>query len=130
MSAMQRTKGQTGERGIAALIRDLTGWNAQRRVRQHGGDSDLLGVPGWAIEVKRHKAAPRGQIARWWRQTVEQAGQDVPVLFYRADRDQWRAVWPVTVTLVQQRADYWRGYEWTCDTAVPAWAGVAREIER
>ena len=92
MSAMQRTKGQTGERGIAALIRDLTGWNAQRRVRQHGGDSDLLGVPGWAIEVKRHKAAPRGQIARWWRQTVEQAGQDVPVLFYRADRDQWCGV--------------------------------------
>ena len=46
MGAMQRTKGQTGEREAAALIRDLTGWDVRRRVRQHDGDSDLEGVPG------------------------------------------------------------------------------------
>ena len=28
---------------------------------------------------------------------------------------------------VQQRADYWRGIEWTADTTVQAWAAVARE---
>lgn len=48
MSAMQRNKGKAGERELTGLLRDLTGWDVQRRVRQHDGDSDLVGVPGWA----------------------------------------------------------------------------------
>ena len=127
MSAMQRTKGQTGELEIAGIVRALTGWNVQRRVRQHDGDDDLVGIPGWAPEVKRHKAAGRADIARWWLQTVEQAGDALPVLFYRLDRDSWRAVWPLAVLLVGQRADAWHGIEWTADTTVQAWAAVARE---
>ena len=127
MSAMQRTKGKAGEREIASIVRELTGWSAQRRVRQHGGDDDLVGIPGWAPEVKRHKAAGRADIARWWRQTVEQAGHALPVLFYRLDRDSWRAVWPLATLLTVQRADCWRGYPWTADTSVEAWAAVARE---
>ena len=105
---MQRSKGKSGEREIAGILRDLTGWDVQRRVRQHDGDSDLVGIPGWSAEVKRHKAAGRGQIGAWWRQTVEQAttlatGDEngskrvfelpkLPVLFYRLDRADWRAV--------------------------------------
>jgi hypothetical protein len=46
MSAMQRNKGKTGEREVAAIVRELTGWDVRRRVRQHDGDSDLEGVPG------------------------------------------------------------------------------------
>ncbi len=46
MSAMQRNKGKGGEREAAELVRDLTGWDARRRVRQHPGDSDIEGVPG------------------------------------------------------------------------------------
>jgi hypothetical protein len=49
MSSTQRNKGKAGERGAAALVCDLTGWDVQRRVRQHDGDSDLAGVPGWVI---------------------------------------------------------------------------------
>ena len=66
---MQRTKGQQGEREVAGIIRDLTGWDVQRRVRNHANDSDLTGVPGWSVEVERHKAATRAEIAGWWRQT-------------------------------------------------------------
>lgn len=128
MSAMQRNKGKSGEREAAALIRDLTGWDVRRRVRQHDGDSDLEGVPGWSVEIKRHKAAPRGQIARWWAQTVAQAGGLLPCLIFRADRDEWRAVWPVAVSLIEQRADHWHGYEWTVEGSVQAWAAVAREL--
>lgn len=127
MSAMQRNKGKAGEREIAAIVRDLTGWDVRRRVRQHDGDSDLEGAPGWSVEVKRHRSATRGDLARWWAQAVAQAGDQVPVLFYRLDRDTWRAVWPVAVLLVLQRAVWWRDYEWTADTTVQAWASAARD---
>ncbi|MEX8495485.1 hypothetical protein [Sphaerotilus sp.] len=130
MGAMQRTKGQTGEREAAALIRDLTGWDVRRRVRQHGGDSDLEGVPGWSVEIKRHASASRGEIRAWWAQAVAQARPAglLPVLLYRRDRDQWRAVWPVGVHLALQVRDYWTGYEWTVEGTPDAWAAVAREI--
>ena len=130
MSAMQRTKGAGGEREIAMIVRDLTGWDVRRRVRQHEGDSDLEGVPGWSVEVKRHRAASRGDIAAWWRQTVTQAEQAaaLPVLFFRVDRDAWRAVWPLAALLTRQHAGYWKAYEWTAEGAIEAWAAAAREI--
>jgi hypothetical protein len=88
------------------------------------GDSDLLGVPGWAIEVKRHARAQRGDIAAWWRQAVEQTGAgDRPVLFYRQDRDQWRAVWSLGL---HAGAD-WSQYALTVEGGVEAWAVVARD---
>ena len=127
MSGMQRTKGQQGEREVAALIRDLTGWEVKRRVRNHAGDSDLVGVPGWAVEVKRHKAATRSVIAAWWDQACEQSSGAIPVLCYRLDRDQWRAVWPVAVGLQVQQACQWAGYEWTVEGSLQAWAAVARD---
>lgn len=127
MGASQRRKGNSGELEAAGIIRDLTGWDAKRRVRQHDGDSDLLGVPGWAIEVKRHKKADRGDIAAWWRQAVEQSGGQIPLLMFRKDRDQWRCVWPAAVGLSLQTADMWKGYEWTVEASPQAWAAVARE---
>lgn len=87
---MQRNKGAPGERELAGILRDLTGWNVQRRVRQPDGDSDLAGVPGWALKVKRRKAAGRGEIGRRWLQTLAQATDALPALFYRLDRGTWR----------------------------------------
>lgn len=129
MAAMSRNKGKVGEREIAALIAGATGWHVRRRVRQHEGDSDLEGVPGWCVEVKRHATASAGELAAWWAQAVAQAERagELPLLLYRADRAAWRAVWPLSVTLTQQRPDYWRGFEWTVNTSIEAWAAVARE---
>jgi Holliday junction resolvase len=131
VSGMQRTKGAIGERELAALIREHTGWDVRRRVRQHDGDSDLEGVPGWCVEVKRHKTALPGDIAQWWAQAYRQADDcgGIPVLFYRADRREWRAVWPLVVVLTQQQRDMWQGVEWTADTTVQAWAAVARDVQ-
>lgn len=128
---MQRNKGRAGEREAADLVRQHTGWDVRRRVRQHEGDTDLTGIPGWAVEVKRHRTASAGEVARWWAQTVAQAAQAGagarPVLLYRADRAEWRAVWPLSVLLVHQTAEHWTGIEWTADTTVQGWAAVARE---
>lgn len=128
MGAMSRTKGAAAEREVAALIRDLTGWDAQRRVRQHDGDSDLLGVPGWSIEVKRHARVTPAVLESWWDQTVSQAGGLLPVLLYRVDRREWRAVWPIAMHMTNQSADYWVDYLWTAESSLEAWAAVAREV--
>jgi hypothetical protein len=98
---MSRTKGQSGEREVAALLSMLTGHDVRRRVRQHDGDSDLEGVPGWSVEVKRHATTPRGKLAGWWAQTMSQAhdAQALPILFYRADRAVWRCMWPGSLHL-------------------------------
>jgi len=96
MSAMQRTKGHAGERELAALLAELTGHDVRRRVRQHQGDSDLEGLPGWSVECKRYRSAAPCEVAGWWAQAASQAEQDGtrPVLFYRLDRHPWRCVWP------------------------------------
>lgn len=99
MGGMSRNKGKVGERELAALLSELTGHAVRRRVRQHDGDSDLEGVPGWAIEVKRYASVTPALVAGWWQQAIEQARriEAHPVLFYRADRGAWRAVWSASM---------------------------------
>jgi len=128
MSAMQRNKGKAGEREISGIIRDLTGWDVKRKVRQHERDADLEGIPGWTAEVKRHATATDGQIRGWWAQAVSQASANIPVLFYRSNRAEWKAVWPLAPLMQIQSSDMWSGMEWTATTSVSAWATVAREI--
>jgi hypothetical protein len=94
MGMMQRRKGKNGEREVAALLRDVTGHQVQRRVRQHDGDSDLVGIPGWCVEVKRHARGTTSTLQRWWVQTMAQARLgERPVMFFRFNGGQWRAVW-------------------------------------
>ena len=128
MSGMQRRKGARGELELAGIIAELTGWQVKRKVRQHENDYDLEGIPGWAAESKRHKAAGRAEIASWWRQTVRQATHLLPVLFYRLDRDSWRAVWPVSPSSLAIDPKGWGGYEYTVEGSIEAWAAVAREL--
>lgn len=124
-----RLKGARGERELAALLRDLTGLDVRRRVRQHRGDSDLVGVPGWSIEVKRHAKTTPATVAAWWAQAVAQAGPaELPVLLYRLDRRHWRALWPLGVHLALQPGTSWLGFELTIEGSLEAWATVAREL--
>lgn len=96
MGAMSRTKGKAGEREVAAILAELTGHHVRRRVRQHDGDDDLMGLPGWSVEVKRYETAPPARVSEWWRQAVRQAqaGRVIPLLCYRVNRGQWRFMWP------------------------------------
>ena len=131
MGMKSRNKGKAGEREIAALVAELTGFDVRRRVRQHDGDSDLEGVPGWSIEVKRHAKAPRSSVRSWWAQAVDQSSPTgaIPVLLYRQDRDEWRAVWPLAICLSTQTAVMWSGYEWTTEGGIEAWCATVREVQ-
>jgi hypothetical protein len=120
-----RRKGQVAERQVAALIADLTGWTIKRRVRQHAGDSDLEGVPGWCVEVKDRAKPARGAIAAWWKQAVEQTPEGlVPVLFFKAGPGDWRAVWPAD----DGPFDRWTWlYTFALESSVECWAAHARQ---
>ncbi len=74
MSAFQRNKGARGEREVAAIISDLLGYKVSRRCRQHDGDSDLEGVPGWSLEVKNQAHVSRALLKAWWQQAVDHTG--------------------------------------------------------
>jgi hypothetical protein len=126
MGLMQRRKGQVGEREIAHLLSDLIGTNVERLVRQHDGDSDLGGLPGWSVEVKRAKAP---YVSTWWKQTMVQAAlaDRRPVLFYRIDGRKWRAVWSLSCVLADHLPG-WIGLDMTVESSIEAWAAVYREI--
>jgi hypothetical protein len=130
MGGISRNKGKLGERELAGLISEYLGYEVRRRVRQRDGDSDLEGVPGWCIEVKRHRTASRADLRVWWCQACTQAEKvaQKPVLAYRRDRDEWRMVWPVAMHLGVQQAHMWMDYAWTVEASVEAWASVVREV--
>lgn len=96
MGGMSRNKGKVGERELASLLSTLTGHEVKRRVRNLAGEDDLAGLPGWSIECKRYAAITPALLATWWVQACEQARRinARPVLFFRADRGDWRARWP------------------------------------
>jgi hypothetical protein len=127
MGSLSRDKGIRGELEIAKLISDELGYPITRRVRNHLGDSDLLGVPGWSLEVKRVRTASEGLKQAWWHQTITQSKKTLPALFWRVDRASWRVVWPLSVTLSAPATEKWCAYDWTCETSVSAWCAVVRE---
>jgi hypothetical protein len=87
-----RTKGRAGEQEVARILRDELGLEVHRNwlFQAAEGGADLVGVPGWSIEIKRQKQLLLGD---WWSQTVRQAERsgDKPILIYRLDRHPWRA---------------------------------------
>ncbi len=95
MGGMSRNKGKVGERELAALLSELTGYEVRRRVRNLAGEDDLAGLPGWSVECKRYAAITPALLAGWWAQAVAQAERIAarPVLFFRADRGGWRVRW-------------------------------------
>ena len=100
-----QAKGKAGEREACKLMQAIldkaleesgTGKPGSRHVQRNtlqsdGGGCDLVGVPGVAIEVKRHAVL---RVESWWKQAVSQAeriGGSIPVLLYRQDRGKWQA---------------------------------------
>jgi hypothetical protein len=94
MAKMQRSKGARGEREVAAIISDLLGYKVSRRCRQHDGDCDLEGVPGWSLEVKNQAHVSRALLKAWWQQAVDQASDELcPALWYKRAPGWWRVIW-------------------------------------
>ena len=84
---------------LAALLSELTGYLVRRPLHQCDGEGHLEGLPGWSIGCKHHANATQALVAGWWRQAIKQAERICaePVLFYRSDRGQWRAVWSASL---------------------------------
>lgn len=92
-----KQKGAEGERELARL---LIGWAGPKQALEltrnleqtRSGGHDLVGLEGYgmAVEVKRVETK---SIAEWWRQAVrqaEKAGNLIPVLAWRQNRQPWR----------------------------------------
>lgn len=94
-----RDKGARGEREACELLSACTGLEWQRSlVQTRGGGTEAPDVvpvdaPDWDrvhIEVKRQKAVDKRAAMR---QACHDAGLDgIPILLYREDRREWRAV--------------------------------------
>ena len=133
MGAASRSKGKAGERELAALLSAITGHDVRRRVRQHDGDDDLQGIPGWSIEVKRYATAPLARVAgEWWPQAVEQARatNTLPVLFYRADRQPWRTVWLADLHLMPRPKPLRIDFDATLTADPATWWRMVRHLTR
>lgn len=127
---MARSKGQSGERELAALLTELTGRTITRQVRQHAGDSDLIGLEYWSLECKRHAAVTPGKIDSWWWQCVEQsrASKKLPVLFFRADRGAWRCVWNADLHRRPMPQPLCSDYEATLEASPEVWWQLCKDM--
>ena len=87
MNINSRSKGKSGELECAKILSDELGVPVRRNLEQTAlGGYDLLGIDGYAIEVKRAKAYSN----QWFEQALRQAIGRVPVLLYRLDRQSWK----------------------------------------
>lgn len=95
MGAMQRRKGANGEREVVQILM-ANGFPAQRtaplQAAQGSTDSDVLGIEGHALEIKR---CERVEIDKWCAQ-IELASKptDVPCVVWRRSRQPWRIAMP------------------------------------
>jgi Holliday junction resolvase len=124
MPINSRKKGQVGEREVIHILREELGIDATRNLDQwRDGGSDVLGLHGWSIEVKRAKSP---LIRQWWEQTCRQTGDgQKPVLFYRLDRRDWRVVVPISAITDSFHPN--NDLDWTAEITPEAFCALVRE---
>lgn len=87
-----RTKGASGERELAQLLRNQGHLEARRGQQYSGinGDADVIGVKGIHIECKRQQKV---NDEMWLKQAEDDARKgELPVVIYRRDREQWKVL--------------------------------------
>jgi len=124
MPINSRTKGQSGEREVIQILREELGIDATRNLDQwRDGGSDVLGLNGWSVEVKRAKTP---LIKQWWEQTCRQTGDhQFPCLWYRIDRKYWRVVIPIYAITPEFHIS--NDLEWTAEISPEAFCALVRE---
>ena len=130
-----RRKGKTGELELANLINKKLGHPCLTRnlTQTRNGGHDLIvdnldtmeatRLDQMAIEVKRHKQTKPGDIKQWWQQAHKQAEQlnKIPVLFYRADRESWTAMLPLSKSLP------WDNHQHCISMGLPLFLEILKE---
>lgn len=133
MSINSRAKGAAGEREFCRVLGDLLGdalvEPLKRNLEQtRNGGHDILGLEGFALEIKRYKRVKDGDIKKFWEQACEQAERagGYPALAYREDLQSWRVRIPMEV-LREDMTSTWE-LDYTAELSVEAFAMVVREL--
>ena len=117
------TEGRAAEQEIGRHLRDCLNIEIRRNWEQQAaeGGCDLVGIPGWALEVKRAKVA---RLSEWWTQCCIQARRVSrrPVLIYRLDCQEWK----VMISLYDLRSDLEDHAQVTLE--LNSWVGLVREV--
>ena len=100
MAATSQRKGAIGELEFMKELQKRLPWTTLTRntyEQRVVGGVDILGLPGFAIEVKRYGRSPTGWYqSAWWDQCVSTAAElgAIPLLGYRYNNAPWRVVIP------------------------------------
>jgi hypothetical protein len=95
-----RAKGKSGERELIGELKkllpsEMTSELTRNLDQTRDGGHDILGLDGWALEVKRYAEVLPADLDRFWKQAYEQASRNDgarPALCFREDRRAWRTV--------------------------------------
>lgn len=126
-----RAKGAQGEREFCKALGEYLGdalvEPLKRNLEQtRNGGHDILGLEGWALEIKRYKVVKESDIKAFWEQAVEQAKRAgaTPVLAYREDFQSWR----VRIPWGFMMDDEWdEDVDFTLEMSIKAFASIIRE---
>lgn len=128
-SPNSRAKGANGEREFIKELTDelgdvLTSPLKRNLEQTRAGGHDILGLEGWALEIKRYREVKDGDKARFWQQTIEQASRSQmrPALAFREDRRYWRVVVPLSC--LHGPMEDSGGHPWECPLQMTAEIGV------
>ena len=90
MTINSRAKGCRGEREIAKLLREYGYEGARRGVQYSGfnGDADVVGLPGYHLEVKRVENL---NLEKAMEQSIRDAKEgEVPIVAHRKNGKEWK----------------------------------------
>ena len=110
MGKMSRSKGQRGERELAAELQRLFGVSARRGVQYSGGVNSpdvITDFSGIHFEVKRTE---RLSLYPAMQQAIEDAVDKIPVVCHKQNRREWLAIirlddLPKLTATIQRRED-------------------------
>lgn len=126
-----RAKGSAGEREFCKELADHLGdvltEPLKRNLEQtRKGGHDIVGLEGYAIEIKRYRVIKEGDIVRFWEQAVDQAKRvdATPVLAYREDFCSWRVRIPWGF-MMDEKWD--EDVDFTLELSMKAFASLVRE---
>lgn len=127
-----RAKGAAAERqfckDLGEYLGDAMTEPLKRNLEQtRKGGHDIVGLEGYAIEIKRYRVIKEGDIARFWAQAVDQAKrvEGAPVLAYREDFCSWRVRIPWGFMMPDMEWD--EDVDFTIELSLKAFASLIRE---
>lgn len=127
-----RAKGAAAEREfckeLAEHLGDALAEPLKRNLEQtRKGGHDIVGLDGFAIEIKRYRRIKEGDIVKFWAQAVDQAKRvgSEPVLAYREDFCSWRVRIPWGFMMPEIGWD--EDVDFTLEMSLKAFATLVRE---